>query len=160
NRSFFQYLQFKLLQVEEVDMRFQPVLKDGHPVLIEPRGLKSYAEQIGKNTGYIIHPDEILADNFAHLVVGAENLPSPDIVAKRRERLLKKGSAECDLRRPFAVRKRTAAQCLVARPTAKLRLEPLVKRPPQRREGNHQQQRGRIARAREILAAIRANEPR
>lgn len=88
-KSFFQYIQFKLLQVADAEGKLQPVLRNGQPVLIEPRGLKSYAQQIGKNTGYIIHPDEILADNFAHLVMHTEMLPSPEIIEKMRERLKK-----------------------------------------------------------------------
>ena len=35
------------------------------PVLLDPEDLPDYHRRIGRNTNYIIHPDEILADNFA-----------------------------------------------------------------------------------------------
>lgn len=88
-KSLFAYLQFKLLVVAEKDGQWQAVEQDGGPRLLEPRGLESYAKQIGKNTSYIIHPDEILADNFAHLVMQTAKLPTPEIVANMRERLTK-----------------------------------------------------------------------
>ena len=47
-------------------------------------------EQVGNNTDYIIHPEEILADNFALLVLGEHNMPSPEIPQKMREILLRK----------------------------------------------------------------------
>lgn len=31
-------------------------------------------------TDYIIHPEEILAENFVHMVMREANLPSPEIV--------------------------------------------------------------------------------
>ena len=37
---------------------------------------------IGKNTEYIINPEEILADNFAYLVTQKKNLPNPEIIQK------------------------------------------------------------------------------
>lgn len=78
--SFFKYLQFKLLAVEESNDEWSAVLKDDEPVLIDPAQTPSYHEQIGKNTKYIIHPDEILADNFVHLVMESKELPTPRVV--------------------------------------------------------------------------------
>jgi hypothetical protein len=42
-------------------------------------------EQVGRNTQYIIHPEEILADNFALLVLGESKIPTPEILQKMRE---------------------------------------------------------------------------
>ena len=50
---------------------WRAVLVDGQPVLHEA-SVPDFHRQIGSNTGYIIHPEEILADNFAALVTGAE----------------------------------------------------------------------------------------
>ena len=83
----FKYLVFRLMKVEEHEGRWRPLLKDGEPILIDPATSKSFAEQIGANTKYIIHPDEILADNFVHLVMRTENLPTPKIVEQMGERL-------------------------------------------------------------------------
>ncbi len=88
--SLFKYLTFRLMKVEFHEGRWQPVLKDGEPILIEPRSSKSFADQIGQNTNYIIHPDEILADNFVHLVMQTEKLASPRIVERMGELLRKK----------------------------------------------------------------------
>ena len=75
------------MKVEEREGRWRPLLNEGGPVLIDPSSSKSFAEQIGANTKYIIHPDEILADNFVHLVMRTENLPTPKIVEQMGERL-------------------------------------------------------------------------
>jgi hypothetical protein len=86
-KSLFQYLQFKLLAIERVNDRWQAIEQDGKPRLLEPSELDSYASQIGSNTGYIIHPDEILADNFAHLIMQTKNLPNPNIIDRMQQRL-------------------------------------------------------------------------
>lgn len=70
--SLFSYLEFKLMEVQQNDRGdwFVPLI-DGEPVLHEP-SLADFHRQIGGNTGYIIHPDEVLAENFAILVTGEE----------------------------------------------------------------------------------------
>ena len=83
----FQYLTFRLMKLEEHDGRWRPLLKVGEPILIDPAQSKSFADQIGQNTKYIIHPDEVLADNFVFLVMQTEKLPSPEIIERMGERL-------------------------------------------------------------------------
>lgn len=85
--SFFSYLRFRLMQVERADGAWRPRLNDGEPILFDHRRLKSFHEQIGRNTGYIIHPDEILADNFVLLVTDQEKVPTPRLLAQMRELL-------------------------------------------------------------------------
>lgn len=85
--TFFDYLTFRLMAIEQSEKRWQPVLLDGQPRLLDPKSTASFHEQIGKNTGYIIHPDEILADNFVHLVNQTKDLASPGIVASMRMKL-------------------------------------------------------------------------
>ena len=48
--------------------------------------LRGFLEQIGGNTQYLIHPEEILADNFAQLVTGQTG-PSPEVHQRLREAL-------------------------------------------------------------------------
>jgi hypothetical protein len=60
------------------------------PLLVEPAEVLGFIEQVGKNTGYIIHPEEILADNFMMLVLEIKNLPSPEIIEKLRNVLSQK----------------------------------------------------------------------
>ena len=45
--------------------------KEGEPVFHSPKTL-DFHRQIGKNTGYIIHPEEILADNFALIMTNGK----------------------------------------------------------------------------------------
>ncbi len=70
-RSIFDYLEFQLLEVIMiVGKQWIPVTRNGEPVLHQPN-LPDFHRQIGGNTRYVIHPEEILADNFAALVTGA-----------------------------------------------------------------------------------------
>jgi len=84
-RSLFAYLQFRLLELQrQGNDRWVAAIRDGKPNLIDPRRSKSYMDKIGRNTRYIIHPDEILADNFVHLVFETEMLATPRIVQKMK----------------------------------------------------------------------------
>ncbi len=82
--SFFRYMRFRLMVVEPKGDQFQPSLVDGQPVMIDPAKTPSFLRQIGQNTRYIIHPDEVLADNFSFLVMGKTGLKTPQIVEKMR----------------------------------------------------------------------------
>lgn len=84
---FFKYLEFRLLVLENVGQSWQPRMRDGLPWLLDPSAVPDYGRQIGNNTKYILHPDEILADNFVHLVHRTPDLPNPEIVARLGELL-------------------------------------------------------------------------
>jgi hypothetical protein len=86
--AFFDYLEFKLLAVEFANGRWLPKNSAGGAQLLDPKEVTGYMDQIGENTGYIIHPDEILASNFVPLLNGARNLPTPRIL-DAMERVLK-----------------------------------------------------------------------
>ncbi len=78
--SLFKHLTFRLLVLEQAGDRWAPKLENGQPVFLDPREQSDYARQIGGNTGYIIHPDEILADNFVLLVRGEREVKTPRIL--------------------------------------------------------------------------------
>jgi hypothetical protein len=78
--SLFKYLTFRLLVLKRDGDRLSAVLQDGKPVVIDPRGLDDFTRQIGKNTNYIVHPDEIMADNFVLLLRGQKGVPTPAIL--------------------------------------------------------------------------------
>jgi hypothetical protein len=78
--EFFNYLTFKLLVVEEQDGIWKPAYEEGHPVMVDVKEISGLFEQIGENTKYIIHPEEILADNFKLLVMNKRDVPSPTIL--------------------------------------------------------------------------------
>ena len=84
---FFRFLEFRLMVIERAGDGWRPLLVDGKPVLINARENVSYFRQIGRNTDYIIHPDEILADNFVLLVLGNPSIKTPRIVEAMRRRL-------------------------------------------------------------------------
>jgi hypothetical protein len=85
-KSLFQSFVFRLLVVERQRENgpWRAVLKKGQPVVINPREEQAFLDKIGQNTNYIIHPDEILADNFVRLVMHDQNVPTPRIVDDMR----------------------------------------------------------------------------
>jgi hypothetical protein len=92
----FDYMQFRLLVIEPEHApagdraagdRWRAKLENGQPVLLDPKGVESYHEQIGRNTNYIIHPEEVLADNFSILVRGKRDVPTPRILDELRKAL-------------------------------------------------------------------------
>lgn len=88
--SFFQYLTFRLLLVEHKNDRWQPLLlESGEPIVVDAKKEPAFYEKIGKNTNYVIHPDEILADNFVHLVMEDPDLMTPRIVEEMKLALAK-----------------------------------------------------------------------
>lgn len=54
----------------------------GEPVVYNFEEITGFFEQIGRNTDYIIHPEEIMADNFAFTLLGAKGHPNPEIIDK------------------------------------------------------------------------------
>lgn len=94
--EFFDYLNFQFLVVEQgpSPKQLRTVYSNSEPKLIEPKGVSGFFEQIGRNTQYIIHPEEILADNFALLILGQEQTPSPEIPRKMKEILLQKRTSD------------------------------------------------------------------
>ena len=58
-----------------------PVLRNGEPVWHAPERVPAFVARLGGNTGYIIHPDETMADNFAFLVSG-RSVPNPALLAQ------------------------------------------------------------------------------
>jgi hypothetical protein len=80
-REFFGYVEFNLFQIEKTPEGAWQVLAkdDGYTSLLDLKTLPDFFRQIKDNTGYIIHPDEVLADNFGFLMQGKSN---PKITAR------------------------------------------------------------------------------
>lgn len=91
--EFFAYLKFQMLVLEETGnpRRLKIAQENGAPRLVEIKSVTGFFEQVGRNTNYIIHPEEILADNFALLVLGGEKAASPEILEKMKPVLFPKG---------------------------------------------------------------------
>jgi hypothetical protein len=68
--SLFAYMDFELVEVMPLFTKsFTVKMVDGKPVAHATQ--PDYLRQIGRNTRYIIHPEEVLADNFSFLITGA-----------------------------------------------------------------------------------------
>ena len=78
--SFFKYLQFRLLLEAVEDKAAAASAPAGsQPRLVEVEEVSGFFEQIGRNSSYIIHPEEVLAVNFALIVTGETEFPSPEV---------------------------------------------------------------------------------
>lgn len=98
--SFFQYLEFRLLLVSSTDGEL-PLISDEYDFkMVKVEEVSGFFDQIGRNTQYVIHPEEIIAENFSFIVLGKNQLPSPKITEGIRK-LLAKDSNDCSDRQLF-----------------------------------------------------------
>lgn len=74
-------LDSRLLVVEK-RQKWEAVLIDGNPRLLDPRKAGDYLVKLGGNTDYTIHPEEVIAENFQIMVRRERNIPSPEIPAE------------------------------------------------------------------------------
>ncbi len=73
-KAFFDYIHFDLYAIQPPYSRLIQVKSDNEG--FTKAGMTRWPDfhrQIGGNTNYIIHPDEILADNFMHLMMSKRN---------------------------------------------------------------------------------------
>jgi len=85
--EFFDYLKFEFLLLEAGNSAdpATATYDERHLRLAGPDDVAGFYEQVGRNTDYIIHPEEILADNFSLLVLGVGKVPSPRVIGDIRE---------------------------------------------------------------------------
>lgn len=81
--EFFNYLEFRFLVLQNGDS------SRASDALTAPENVSGFFEQVGRNTDYVIHPEEILAENFALLVLNDQNVKSPEILQRIRAILLR-----------------------------------------------------------------------
>jgi hypothetical protein len=84
--TFFDVLDVRLLEVTSGDATLPVRSSNGQPVWHAPEAVPEYLARLGGNTGYIFHPEETMADNFALLVSGRP-VPNPALL-KRIEAVL------------------------------------------------------------------------
>lgn len=75
--NFFDYLTMKLAVVEISNGRCVPVYGDGKPLFIDAG--EAFYEKVGRNSSYIIQPEELLADNFV-MMIDNKAVPSPFVI--------------------------------------------------------------------------------
>lgn len=84
--SFFNYLKVALIPL---DGEFKPVQEEGKTVVYGLEDAEDFLDKVGRNTQYVINPEECLADNFAIAVTSSEaslaSLPNPEIITRISE---------------------------------------------------------------------------
>jgi len=89
--TFFRYGEYSFMQIEEDTKSGLWKAKgdaNGKPVLFPFNTFDvEYRENIGYNTNYIVHPEEVLADNFA-CTVNSDQVESPDKIQQMLKALL------------------------------------------------------------------------
>jgi hypothetical protein len=80
--TIFRELDFRLMVVEPAPAGWRVAVDEDRPLLYEPRNFPEWWSKIGRNTRYIIHPEEILADNFVHVILAGKRLPDPWLVER------------------------------------------------------------------------------
>lgn len=78
--ALFKYMNIGLLQVRCGGDSLAVHLENGEPVMRRLDEVEGFYEQVGRNTRYVIHPEEILADNFVFAVQGVKGVATPQIV--------------------------------------------------------------------------------
>src|SRR5215472_17728928 len=77
--EFFESMVFQLMVLDKKGDRFEAaVLPGGNADLRDLAQLPDYLGRIGRNTNYVIHPEEILAENFVLMLNSASSVPSPN----------------------------------------------------------------------------------
>lgn len=81
HETFFNVAESRLLEIEVGPAESRAVLQDGQPVWHRLDGPHDYLRRLGGNTGYVIHPEEAIADNVALLATGGR-ARNPDLLAR------------------------------------------------------------------------------
>lgn len=84
--DFFKYLNVGFLSLAGDSVKTIEYI-DNKPVIYSFKQITVFFEQVGKNTQYHIHPEEILADNFAFSILNKSGLQNPEIVNEIKKKL-------------------------------------------------------------------------
>jgi hypothetical protein len=79
-QTFFDYLRLNFLVLDKIPALVSAPYNTESPILLDIKEIDGFYEKAGRNTEYIIHPEEILADNFSLLLLGKTDVPSPQIL--------------------------------------------------------------------------------
>lgn len=75
---------------DHVELRFMQLQRDPHGVCVADASVALTQEQLGGaviaraggNTAYVLHPEELVAANFAQMMMGRRDAPSPEIYSR------------------------------------------------------------------------------
>lgn len=85
NPGLMSYANLKFLVVERNGDSWACRREDGSPMVLDRSEVSGYLDKVGRNTGYIIHPEEVLAENFAFIVGGRQSFRTPEIPEQMKE---------------------------------------------------------------------------
>ncbi len=87
--DFFDYLQLAFCCIEENDNNSQIKNSENNYYIYPLKMIPNYISLIGENTGYIIHAEEVLADNFVLMVTNSKNIKTKRVISNMKK-ILKK----------------------------------------------------------------------
>ena len=76
------YLNVGLVLLDE---HFIPLQQNGETVIYPISKAENFYEKVGRNTNYTIHPEEILADNFAYTLTNTSKVKDSEIIQRIKE---------------------------------------------------------------------------
>lgn len=81
--GFSDYFNLRFLAFERTSAGCAAVMADGAPLAVPPQeAMAALYAAAGRNTDYVLHPEELLADNFAQLMMDRTDAPSPEVQAR------------------------------------------------------------------------------
>jgi hypothetical protein len=80
--EFFDYMGLYFIAVTGNGNNMVPLIENSRYCIFTLNQVQDYIRLVGRNTNYIIHPEEILADNFVFLINKTEDLPDMVILEK------------------------------------------------------------------------------
>lgn len=83
--SFFGYVTLGMMVVTGDENSKVPVMIEGKPQILEVSSVKNFYEQVGRNTGYIIHAEEVCADQFVMLLNKEKGLPNQELITAMKK---------------------------------------------------------------------------
>ena len=87
--EFFNYLKFELFELQNMPRGFVVATKKDGSSTLDMKSIPDFYRQIRDNTHYIIHPDEILADNFMFLALAQKDKSRNDKFSNEGKELLR-----------------------------------------------------------------------
>lgn len=85
---FFQYMKIGFVPYDD---QMKPKQENGKTIIYPMEKISDFKEKIGENTQYIIHPEEILAENFVLAFIDKQTIPTPEL-KERIQKILKGNS--------------------------------------------------------------------
>lgn len=76
------YLNVGLVPLDE---HFIPLQQNGETVIYPISKAENFYEKVGRNTNYTIHPEEVLADNFAYTLTNTSKVKDSEIIQRIKE---------------------------------------------------------------------------